>query len=162
MRIPYLNFPCVFNETCFHGDCIHVEDFLIGWYEFCLCHRDYSGDQCNEHRKFNRTDWFILCTGLIVCLMIGLCFVCLPYYYRFLKEDFYPQIIECTRSRPYVEVNSMRLTGLRIYRIPSEHIARRRTIIDGLIPLHSIASLAYLNRWRHSRIPRRDERIHIP
>lgn len=157
MRIPYLNSPCVFNQTCFHGDCIHVEDFLIGWYEFCLCHREYSGYQCDEHRTFNRTDWFLLCTVLIGGLAIGLCSVCLPYFYRCLKEDFYPQVIECTRSRPYVEVNpthTMGLTGLRIFRIPSEHLARRRTIIDGLIPLHSIASLA---RWRHSR---REERIH--
>ena len=157
MRIPYLNSPCLINETCFHGHCIHVEDFLIGWYEFCLCHRNYSGIQCNEQTKFNRIDWFILWTCLSTCLIIGLCLICLPFCYRFFKEDFYPQIIECTRSRPYVEVNSspsMQLAGMRIYRIPSEYLTRRRTIIDGLIPLHSIASLAYLP------VPRREERIH--
>ena len=157
MRIAYLNSPCLANETCFHGRCIHVDDFLIGWYEFCRCHRHYSGEQCNEQTKFNQIDWFILSTCLITCLSIALCLFCLPYCYRFFQEDFYPQIIECTRSRPYVEVNSvqtMQLTGVRIFRIPSEHLQRRRTMLDGLIPLHSIASLAYL------RVPRRDERIH--
>lgn len=156
MRIPYLNIPCIFNETCFHGDCIHVNDFLIGWYEFCLCHYHYSGYECNEQTILNRIDWLIISTCLITCLSICFCLFFMPFFYNFLKEDFYPQIIECTRSTPYVEVNSIRLNGMRIYRIPSEYIARRRTIIDGLIPLHSISSLAYLNHFQ-----RRNEQIVI-
>jgi hypothetical protein len=163
MRIPYLNIPCVLNETCFHGQCIHVNDFLINWYEFCLCDDHYSGYECNEQTKLNRTDWFIISTCLISCLCICLCLLCIPFFYSFLKEDFYPQIIECTRSTPYVEIsspNSVTLTGMRIYRIPSEHLARRRTIIEGLVPLHTISSLAYLTRERNIRRQRRNEQIH--
>ncbi|CAF1373960.1 unnamed protein product [Adineta steineri] len=138
MRIPYLNIPCIVNETCFHGQCIHVDDYLINWYEFCLCDHSYSGYECNEQTKLSRTDCF-------------------------LKDDFYPQIIECTRSTPYVEVsspNSVKLTGMRIYRIPSEHLSRRQTIIDGLIPLHTISSLAYLTHFSNPRFQRRNEQIH--
>jgi hypothetical protein len=163
MRIPYLNIPCILNETCFHGVCRHVDDFLIGWYEFCLCDRHYSGYECNEQTKLSRTDWFVILTCVITCLCIGLCLFCMPFLYSILKDDFSPQIIECTRSRPYVEVSSphsMALTGVRIYRIPSEHLTRRRTIIDGLIPLHSISSLAYLNRFRNMRLRTREEQIH--
>ena len=43
------------------------------------------------------------------------------------------------------------MNGIRIYRIPSEHLTHRRTIIDGLIPLHRISSLAYLNHFRNIR-----------
>ncbi|CAF1062846.1 unnamed protein product [Rotaria sp. Silwood1] len=164
MRIPYLNLPCILNETCFHGQCIHVDDFLIGWYEFCLCNYYYSGYECNEQTKLNRIDWFIILTCLITCLCIILCFLCIPFLYNFLKHDFYPQIIECTRSTPYIEINSPISTifnGIRIYRIPSEYLLRRRTIIDRLIPLHSISSLAYLTRIRNMRSQRRNEQIHI-
>ncbi|CAF2898582.1 unnamed protein product [Rotaria sp. Silwood2] len=164
MRIPYLNVPCILNETCFRGQCIHVDDFLIGWYEFCLCNHYYSGYECNEQTKLSRTDWFIILTCLITCLCISLCLLFIPFLYKFLKDDFYPQIIECTRLTPYVEVSSPTstiLTGMRIYRIPSEYLSRRRTIIDRLIPLHSISSLAYLNRIRNIRRQRRDEQIHI-
>ncbi|CAF3013744.1 unnamed protein product [Rotaria sp. Silwood2] len=164
MRIPYLNVPCILNETCFHGQCIHVDDFLTGWYEFCLCNHYYSGYECNEQTKLSRTDWFIILTCLITCLCISLCLLFIPFLYKFLKDDFYPQIIECTRLTPYVEVSSPTstiLTGMRIYRIPSEYLSRRRTIIDRLIPLHSISSLAYLNRIRNIRRQRRDEQIHI-
>ena len=85
------------------------------------------------------------------------------FLYSFLKEDFYPQIIECTRSTPYVEItssNSMTRNDTCIYRIPSEYLSRRRTVIDGLIPLHSISSLAYLNQIRNMRLQRRNEQIH--
>ena len=160
MRIPYFNVPCVINETCYHGQCIHVNDILIGWYEFCRCNDDYSGYECNEQTKLSRTDWFIIVTCLIACLCICLCLLCIPLLYYFLKNDFDPQIIECTRSTPYVEVSSSTstiLTGMRIFRIPSEYLSRRRTIIDRLIPLHSISSLAYLTRFRNMR---RDEQIH--
>jgi hypothetical protein len=165
MRIPYLNVPCILNETCFYGECIRVDDFLIGWYEFCLCNHYYSGYECNEQTNFSRTDWFVILSGLLVCLGVCLCILSVPFLYSFLKDDFYPQIIECARTTPYVEVNSptnIPLTGVRIYRIPSEHISRRRTIIDGLMPLHSISSLAYLNRFRNTRLARRElvEPIH--
>jgi hypothetical protein len=159
MRIPYLNIPCILNETCFYGQCIHVNDFLIGWYEFCLCNHHYSGYECNEQTKLSQIDWFVILTFLCICL----CHLSIPFLYSFLKDDFYPQIIECTRSTPYVEVsspNSVTLTGIRIYRIPSEHLTRRRTIIDGLIPLHSVSSLTYLNSFRNMTFRRRDEQIH--
>lgn len=159
MRIPYLNIPCILNETCFHGQCIHIDDYLIGWYEFCLCKKSYSGYECNEQMILNQTDWLIILTCLITCFIICLCFLSLPGFYKILKEDFYPQIIECTRSTPYVEMNT--LNSIRIYRIPSEYLTRRRTIIDGLIPLHSISSLAYLNRSRNLTSRRtRNEQIH--
>jgi hypothetical protein len=163
MHIPYLNIPCVLNETCFHGQCVHVDDVLINWYEFCLCEPHYSGYECTERTKLNRTDWLIILTCLSSCLLISLCLLCVPFFYSFLKEDFYPQIIECARSTPYVEVtspNAVTRTGTRIYRIPSEHLSRRRTIIDGLIPLHTISSLAYLTPPRNTRTERRNEQIH--
>ena len=159
MRIPYFNIPCVVNETCFHGECVRVEDFLISWYEFCLCQPSYSGYECNEQTKVNRTDWLIILTCLISCLTISVCLSCIPFLYSFLKEDFYPQVIECTRSTPYVEVSSphsVTLTGVRVYRIPSERLSRRRTIVDGLIPLHTISSLAYVTSNRNLR----NEQIH--
>ncbi|CAF1515210.1 unnamed protein product [Adineta steineri] len=163
MRIPYLNIPCIVNETCFHGQCIHVDDYLINWYEFCLCDHSYSGYECNEQTKLSRTDWFIILICLISCLFICFCLLCIPFFYSFLKDDFYPQIIECARSTPYVEVsspNSVKLTGMRVYRIPSEHLSRRQTIIDGLIPLHTISSLAYLTHFSNPRFQRRNEQIH--
>lgn len=153
MRIPYLNTPCIVNETCFHGQCIQVEDFLIGWYEFCLCNYQYSGYECNEQTKLNRIDRFIITTLLIIVLSTVLCLLCIPFLYSILKHDFYPQIIECARTTPYVEVNSSELNnGMRIYRIPSEYLSRRRTIIDRLIPLHSISTIAYLTRIRNIRL----------
>ncbi|CAF1576700.1 unnamed protein product [Rotaria magnacalcarata] len=164
MRIPYLNIPCTLNQTCFHGQCIHAEDFLIGWYEFCLCNQHYSGYECNEQTKLNRNDWFIISTCLTTCLCIVLCLLCVPFLHNFLEDDFYPQIIECTRSTPYVEIStpsSAIRTGMRIYRIPSDYLSRRRTIIDRLAPLHSISSLAYLTRIRNMRVQTRDEQIHI-
>lgn len=155
MRIPYLNTPCKLNETCFHGECLYVDDFLLGWYEFCSCHYSYSGYECNEQTKLNRTDWFILLTCIITCLCTVLCLIFIPFFYNFLKDDYYPHIIECTRARPYVEVNSPIHPNVRIYRIPSEYLSRRRTIIDRLTPLHTISSLA------HMRFQRRNEQIHI-
>ena len=151
MRIPYLNTPCILNETCFHGDCIHIEDFLLGWYEFCLCHSKFFGIECNEQTKLTRLDWFIILVCLLGCLFILICSICIPYFYKYFQDDFYPQIIECKRSTPYVEYNSRSMNGIRIYRIPSEHLTHRRTIIDGLIPLHRISSLAYLNHFRNIR-----------
>jgi hypothetical protein len=146
MRIPYVNIPCLLNETCFHGQCIRINDILIGWYEFCHCDQNYHGIECNEQAKFTRIDWFIILIVFAFCVSLGLCLASIPFLYRCLQEDFYPQIIECTRSTPYVEVHSwlhcLDETNIRLYRIPSEYLSTKRTILDGLIPLHTIASLA--------------------
>ena len=157
MRIPYFNLPCLVNETCFHGRCMRVDDVLLGWYEFCFCDHHFIGSECNEQTRLSHTDWLILLSGLLLCLGMGLCLLTVPFLYGFLKEDFYPQIIECARSTPYIEIKPSRhqaATGIRLYRIPSEHLSRRRTILDGLIPLHSISSLAYLTGLRRVPSPR--------
>lgn len=149
MHIPYLNVPCLVNKTCFHGHCQHVEDVLIGWYEFCLCQPSYVGLECNEHNQLSRTDWAVLLTSLFCLIAMIFCFLSVPFFYYILKDDYYPQIIECARSSPYIEietsVSSVSTTAaLRLYRIPSAYLSRRRTILDGLVPLHSISSLAYI------------------
>ena len=149
MRIPYLNVPCISNGTCYHGQCVRVDDVLMGWYEFCLCNPRYSGFECNEQSTLSQMDWLIVLTGLLLCLGVCLCLLSSPFCYGCLKEDFYPQVIECARSTPYVELGSPTSpppAGMRLYRIPSDYLSRRRTILDGLVPLHSISSLAYLTR----------------
>ena len=142
------------NKTCFHGHCQHVDDILLGWYEFCLCEQSYVGIECDEQTIFSRTDWFVLLSIVLFIGGIGLCFISIPFFYYILKEDFYPQIIECARTTPYVEIQSLSSpipnTDIRLYRIPSEHLSRRRTILDGLVPLHSISSLAYLTLPRRT------------
>lgn len=158
MRIPYLNLPCLINKTCFHGQCQHVQDVLTGWYEFCLCEPSYVGLECAERKTIGRTDWLILLLALFSFLAMIFCCVTIPFFYYVLKDDFYPQIIECARSTPYVEIqpfsNTRSLPDIRLYRIPSEYLSRRRTILDGLVPLHSISSWTYLTDMRHLTTPR--------
>ena len=159
MHIPYLNVPCLVNQTCFYGQCQHVEDVLIGWYEFCLCEPSYVGFECNTWNKFSRTDWMILLSILLCFLATILCLLSIPFFYYILKDEYYPQVIECARSSPYVEVEPIfsfvpTTAVLRLYRIPSEYLSRRRTILDGLVPIHSISSLAYSTGIRHMTEPR--------
>lgn len=149
MRIAYFNVPCLINETCFHGQCVRVNDILIGSYEFCLCRQPYVGDECNELNRLSRHDWLIIYS---ICIVIGGIIICLllaPLCYRLVEEDFYPQIIECTRPRPYLEMNSSTTNlsdNVRIYRIPSDYIRQQRTTLDGLVPLYNLASLSYWTR----------------
>ncbi|CAF0740386.1 unnamed protein product [Didymodactylos carnosus] len=154
IRIPYLNYPCILNETCYHGQCARVQDLLTGWYEYCLCAKDWSGFECEQHSLLSRADWFVIIACILIFVLACVCTACIPLLYAFLEEDFYPQIIECGRQSPYAEIaipgtTTTNNAGVRVYRIPSEYISTRRTIVDGLIPLHSVASLAYLSRIKN-------------
>ena len=142
MRIPYFNTPCVPNETCFHGQCTYMKDVLIGVLELCRCHQPHIGYECNETLHLTRFDWLALSSVLLLLLGVILTLLLVPVLYNLLRNDFYPQIIECSRSRPYIELDDS-TTDRRIYRIPSDYVFHRRSVLDGLIPLRRLTFNSY-------------------